>query len=349
MEEEWGGGGSDGWSRGQRRAPSSSRVREVGGGGGGGDSWSRGSAVQQTAPVPGGGGPKEGGDSWARGAAPPLRPGGPALKPLKRSDTGWKKVEAKDDVERAQKATISLLNKLTAENFDKISAKMLEVDMSGGTQVMRVVIDQIFDKALSQHSFTDTYAKLCHKMSSVSEQLQSQFVEIVPVETNEDAGTASGGGGDSIVAWCWRDGASDPKGSERVGSETTLPFETEQECYDFAMKQTHLKRILLNKCQEEFEKEDLYLEQTKLEDEEDRRNVEAGKDLTSEERALRDFLRKRKKKELRTRRLGNTLFIGSLFKLEMLSERIMHQCIAELMGDHENPDVESIEALCKLL
>ena len=108
-----------------------------------------------------------------------MKPGGPALKPLKRSDTGWKKVEAKDDVERAQTMTTGMLNKLTAENFEKISAKMLEVDMSGGTKVLRAVIDQIFDKALSQHSFTDTYAKLCHTMSSVSEQLQNQFVEII--------------------------------------------------------------------------------------------------------------------------------------------------------------------------
>merc|ERR1711865_913897 len=190
---------------------------------------------------------------------------------------------------------------------------MLEVDMSGGTQVLRAVIDQIFDKALSQHSFTDTYAKLCHTMSSVSEQLQSQFVEIIPVEANENAegGGEGGEGEESVVVWCWRDGASDPKGSEKTNASNSdgssvQPFNTEQECYDFAMKQTHFKRILLNKCQEEFEKEDLYLEQTKLEDEEDRLNQEAGKELNEEERALRDFLRKRNKKELRTRRLGNT-------------------------------------------
>ena len=60
-------------------------------------------------------------------------------------------------------------------------------------------------------------------------------------------------------------------------------------------------------------------------------------------------MRKRERKELRTRRLGNTLFIGSLFKLDMLSERIMHNCITELMGDPKEPDVESVEALCKLL
>ena len=43
------------------------------------------------------------------------------------------------------------------------------------------------------------------------------------------------------------------------------------------------------------------------------------------------------------------MFIGSLFKLELLRENILHQCIQGLFGDVDNPDVESIEALCKLL
>ena len=273
-------------------------------------------------------------------ATPPLKPGGPVLKPLKRSDTGWKKTEAKDDVDKARKTTIALLNKLTAENFDKINGQMMEVDMSSGTKVMRQVIDQIFDKALSQHSFTDTYAKLCHAMSTNSDLLQSQFVEVIPVEVE---GAAAG-----EMMWCWRDGSSDPKGSERDGGDMS-PFATEAECSEHAMKQTHFKRILLNKCQEEFEKEDIYEARTKLEEVADAQAERDGKVWTAEEKALTAFIRKRERKELRTRRLGNTLFIGSLFKLEMLSERIMHQCINELIGDYENPDVESIEALNKLL
>ena len=115
------------------------------------------------------------------------------------------------------------------------------------------------------------------------------------------------------------------------------------------MKQTHFKRILLNKCQEEFEKEDIYEARIQLEQEEDAKAELAGKVMTDEEKMRKNFLRKRERKELRARRLGNTLFIGSLFKLEMLSERIMHQCISELIGDVDEPDVESIEALNKLI
>jgi translation initiation factor 4G len=213
--------------------------------------------------------------------------------------------------------------------------------MSAGTAVMRELIDQIFDKALSQHSFTDTYAKLCSDMSRNSDSLQKQFVSVVEVESSRP----------DVRAFCWRDGQSELKGTPQEAEEHgVIPFEDEQKCNDYAFKQTHFKRILLNKCQEEFEKEDIYEEHIKQQQEEERARLDGGgKALTDDEKALQVFLRKRERKELRTRRLGNTLFIGSLFKLDMLSERIMHNCITELMGDPKEPDVESVEALCKLL
>ncbi|KAI0050434.1 hypothetical protein FA95DRAFT_1603620 [Auriscalpium vulgare] len=49
------------------------------------------------------------------------------------------------------------------------------------------------------------------------------------------------------------------------------------------------------------------------------------------------------------RGLGLIRFIGELFKLQMLTERIMHECIKKLLGNVENPEEEEIESLCKLL
>ncbi|KAJ3890071.1 armadillo-type protein [Lentinula edodes] len=43
--------------------------------------------------------------------------------------------------------------------------------------------------------------------------------------------------------------------------------------------------------------------------------------------------------------LGLIKFIGELFKLQMLTERIMHECVKKLLGNVENPE----ESLCKLL
>lgn len=39
-------------------------------------------------------------------------------------------------------------------------------------------------------------------------------------------------------------------------------------------------------------------------------------------------------------------FIGELFKLKMLTEPIMHECVFKLLN---NKDEESLECLCKLL
>ncbi|KAH8109017.1 ARM repeat-containing protein, partial [Phellopilus nigrolimitatus] len=47
--------------------------------------------------------------------------------------------------------------------------------------------------------------------------------------------------------------------------------------------------------------------------------------------------------------LGLVKFIGELFKLQMLTERIMHDCIKKLLSNVNNPEEEEIESLCKLL
>jgi translation initiation factor 4G len=49
------------------------------------------------------------------------------------------------------------------------------------------------------------------------------------------------------------------------------------------------------------------------------------------------------------RGLGLIRFIGELFKLQMVTERIMHGCIKKLLGNVETPGDEEIESLCMLL
>ena len=47
--------------------------------------------------------------------------------------------------------------------------------------------------------------------------------------------------------------------------------------------------------------------------------------------------------------LGLIKFIGELFKLQMFTERIMHECVKKLLGKVETPKGEEIESLCMLL
>ncbi|VDI07805.1 Hypothetical predicted protein [Mytilus galloprovincialis] len=52
------------------------------------------------------------------------------------------------------------------------------------------------------------------------------------------------------------------------------------------------------------------------------------------------------KKKARHRSLGNIRFIGELFKLKMLTEQIMYECVYKLLNSKYE---ESLECLCKLL
>ncbi|KAK3017141.1 hypothetical protein RJ639_007437, partial [Escallonia herrerae] len=96
------------------------------------------------------------------------------------------------------------------------------------------------------------------------------------------------------------------------------------------------KRLLLNKCQEEFERGE------REEEEANRADEEGGFKQSEEER-------EEKRVRARRRMLGNIRLIGELYKKKMLTERIMHECIKKLLGQYQNPDEEDVEALCKLM
>ncbi|XP_017345987.2 eukaryotic translation initiation factor 4 gamma 1 isoform X1 [Ictalurus punctatus] len=102
----------------------------------------------------------------------------------------------------------------------------------------------------------------------------------------------------------------------------------------------NFRKLLLNHCQKEFEK-----------DKDD--DVTFEKKQKELDAATDEELRQRLKEELeeakdvaRRRSLGNIKFIGELFKLKMLTENIMHDCVVKLLKNH---DEESLECLCRLL
>ncbi|XP_053509252.1 LOW QUALITY PROTEIN: eukaryotic translation initiation factor 4 gamma 1-like [Ictalurus furcatus] len=98
------------------------------------------------------------------------------------------------------------------------------------------------------------------------------------------------------------------------------------------------RKLLLNRCQKEFGKDkddDEIFEQKELD------TATEGEVL----QRLNDELVEAKD-QARCRSLGNIKFIGELFKLKMLTEPIMHDCIVKLLKNH---DEESLECLCSLL
>ncbi|KIK68197.1 hypothetical protein GYMLUDRAFT_154415 [Collybiopsis luxurians FD-317 M1] len=48
-------------------------------------------------------------------------------------------------------------------------------------------------------------------------------------------------------------------------------------------------------------------------------------------------------------RLGLIKFIGELFKLQTVTDTIIHECVKQLLGNVDNPEEDEVESLCKLL
>ena len=114
------------------------------------------------------------------------------------------------------------------------------------------------------------------------------------------------------------------------------------------------RKYLLNRCQEDFERGWVAKEAT----------AAAAATKATADKAVKEANEKTKGGEeeselysdeyyaaakAKRRGLGLIRFIGELFKLQMLTERIMHECIKKLLGNVENPEEEEIESLCKLL
>ncbi|OXA39010.1 eukaryotic translation initiation factor 4 gamma 3 [Folsomia candida] len=100
------------------------------------------------------------------------------------------------------------------------------------------------------------------------------------------------------------------------------------------------RKQIIDKCQHEFQRSDT--------EEDTAANLlkKIQESESSEEKESLKFELEELKSSMRKRALGNVRFIGELYKLQMLSPKIMVSCVALLLS---NPDDEKLESLCKLL
>ena len=267
--------------------------------------------------VPGGRGGSGGGygGKWGKTSFPPqYRMDVQLHKTEHKYTVGQTKTDDPEE-EKRQKEIKSVLNKLTPQNFDKLYVKLTEIEISSEKTLVGL-IDQIFDKSLTEPTFCPLYAELCN---AVKDKLPE--------------------------------------------------FEVDGHKMNF-------RRVLLNKCQEEFEKGATAIQKarddmnelenpsantgdSKKEKGEDDNKDEGSEELeegeVKDEKAIKlekdKKIMKLREDEIRARRrmLGNVIFIGQLYMKHILTEKIMHGCIMEQLGDIEDPDPESVEALCKLM
>lgn len=106
-------------------------------------------------------------------------------------------------------------------------------------------------------------------------------------------------------------------------------------------KTVTFRKLLLTKCQMEFEQ-----------DKENEKEIMCLSEMiesagTEEEKKQLEVRKSEAMVAAKRRSLGNIRFIGELFKLTMLTENIMHECLSKLLKGYEDED--NIECLCKLL
>ena len=110
------------------------------------------------------------------------------------------------------------------------------------------------------------------------------------------------------------------------------------------------RKYLLNRCQEDFERgwaaKDAAATAAAAKASEDAA-VKKAAEASGEAELYSDeyYIAQKAKRQ----GLGLIQFIGELYKLQMLTERIMHECIKKLLGNVDNPEEEEIESLCRLL
>lgn len=261
-----------GWKTAKGRGGGSSGFRQTRGHSGAGPSH-RGSRGGRRGGHKGAGGRKHFNDNERSvRAAPP--------KPLEHSESGWVKTMPKDEVEELTRKIQDFLNKLTGKNFDAICVQLMEVvdRHVSDPSTLKIVVNQIFDRALFEPNFSEMYSELC-------ERFLTKF----------------------------------PEFTVDIVDEVTGAKRSEQ--YTF-------NRLLLFQCQMEFQSGMTQLVFADSVEEESRTLAVA------------------KQKQ---RWLGNIIFIGELFKKQLISKKIMKACIAELLKNAESPEEEDLEALCKLM
>ena len=227
------------------------------------------------------------------------------LKPIEVTSSGWKPrsvgnatgmagpapggdgLLAPDVVQRKVKSN---LNKMTPNNFDKITIQILDIssqskDESDG-RTLRQVIQLTFEKATDEAHWAEMYAQFCKRM------LESMSPEIKDENILDKKGEVVHGG-------------------------------------------ALFRKYLLNRCQEEFERG------WKL----DLGDKPEGE--TEEAKMLSDEYYK--EAAAKRRGLGLVRFIGELYKLGMLTERIMHECVKKLVDYEGMPDEAEVESLTNLL
>lgn len=395
-----GGGGGDWNQRGPRRRDSQNN--------GGGGNWSRGQEPPRDKRQGGRGGNRRDSNHNNRNGNQPEYTG--PVAPLKKTANGWKPTKNNNPLELARKQVNGILNKMTKEKFETLSAQMCAIQILS-YDMLTMMIHNVYEKAIDEPSFGDTYADLCVRLSKGAAQANNDFVRVIesdeePPTEGEAAPVSQSSSVSSHIVYRWSNDVNtddddvvgplkdagaciesalndtheptargDVKlqlvklvikngifikvmrkkdtGPNEVNSFYTVYFKVEEakecgqqlseiflsevECVSNAKKKNSFKRSLLNKCEDEFKKQDIYVDWKK-----EMKEYEEGKSgLTPAERSENEKELMFRRMKIKKQMLGNIKFIGQLYKKGLLKEKIMRYCIGSLLKLEELTNLKS--------
>lgn len=265
---------------------------------------------------------------------------------------------SKDPLSMAVKFVKSVLNKLTRENFNKLSLDLIRYNVAS-QEMLEKMIEVVFDKALEDVKYQDLYADLCKLLGEKAEEWSKYYLKVAFLKDKQ----APAGDG-----WYYDlTGAIKPEDAEWSG-----PVESEALAWEKGKRETNFKRLLLNRCQQEFTKANPKAMLTENEEEDAAAlaaiKAENRQPTPDETKAFKDreLARRNTTKQAKKRMLANVSFIGHLFTTGgQLTVPIIHYCVLRLLGvDHLQkdpakastmdftsadyvPDPEGVEALCQ--
>eukprot|EP00955_Chlamydomonas_euryale_P032721 344112-Chlamydomonas_euryale.AAC.3 len=300
----------------------------------------------------------------------------PALHKTDQKFTIGQTVSEDPEEEKKQKQFKGILNKLTIDNFEKLSVRILEVGIVE-RKTLEGLISQVFDKALTETSFCEMYAQLCQRLAGARDgndrallptfdnpeqpskridfrrlllnQCQSEFEKGIDAdkavkadealhpgrkdsENDDDDDHDDANDGNSNDK---KDGAAD--GANGDGDEKKAGAADGKAAGEVDSKEGDAGTASTP------------LESTPSEP------PAKPKDAAAEAKAAVLAARRAERvaadaaRQARRRMLGNMQFIGQLYKYGLLTEKIMHNCVIQLLADEATPRAEDVECLCRLL
>lgn len=245
-------------------------------------------------------------------------------------------VPPNDPILVAQRTFRGVLNKLSRDHFDKLGMELIRYPIVS-QEMLEAIIATVFDVALENVKYQDIYADLAKLLSAKAEQWSKNYLQVR--ELDDKQGPAGAG-------WYY-----DVSGGQ---GEWQGPFDSEQLANKEGGRVSNFKRLLLNRCQAEFQRENQYEAIDSEEQDDEQIRASRGTTLSPQEDLelrIRAQQRTEKRSEIKKRIMANISFIGQLYVAGTLTAPILYICISKLLnnGAIDNIDPDNVEALIRLL